>query len=112
VVEPGDDLAVGVRDDEWPAFVLVTTPHGAEGWVPGRFLELTRDGRGTPVRAYDTTEIEVDPGVMLTVLEPDLAADGCGAATMRAARAGYRLDVWSPLRASRVGKYRTRLVAP
>ena len=74
VVAPGDDLAVGVQDDEWPAFVLVTTPQGAEGWVPGRFLERTGDGRATPVRAYDTTEIEVDPGVELTVIEPDLGS--------------------------------------
>ena len=65
---------MGVRDDEWPAFVLVTKPDGADGWVPSRFLELTGEGRATPVRAYDTTEIEVDPGVMLTVLEPDLGS--------------------------------------
>ena len=74
VVSPGDDLAVGVRDDEWPAFVLVTTPLGAEGWVPGRFLERTREGRATPVRGYDTSELEVDPGDVLIVLEPDLGS--------------------------------------
>ncbi len=74
VVSPGDDVAVGNRDDEWPAFVLVTSPSGAQGWVPERFLELTGDGRANPLRVYDTTELEVDPGAMLTVLEPDLGS--------------------------------------
>ena len=74
VVAPGDDLAVGERDDDWPAFVLVTNTSGAQGWVPSRFLELDGDGRATPVRAYNTAELEVDPGQLLTVLEPDLGS--------------------------------------
>jgi sugar-phosphatase len=74
VVSSGDDLAMGVRDEQWPAFVLVTTPTGAEGWVPSRFLERTSDGRATPTRRYDTSELDVDPGALLTVVEPDLGS--------------------------------------
>lgn len=74
VVRPGEDLVVGVRDDQWPAFVLVTTRTGAEGWVPSRFLERTADGRVTPNRSYDTSELEVDPGALLAVEEADLGS--------------------------------------
>jgi hypothetical protein len=74
VVGPGDDLVVGVRDDQWPAFVLVTTRTGAEGWVPSRFIERTADGGSTPNRGYDTSELEVDPGDLLTIEEPDLGS--------------------------------------
>jgi hypothetical protein len=74
VVVPGEELSVGERDDEWPAFVLVTTPSGAQGWVPERRLELLGDGQGTPNRRYDTTEMAVAPGTELTVTEADLGS--------------------------------------
>jgi mannitol-1-/sugar-/sorbitol-6-/2-deoxyglucose-6-phosphatase len=74
VVVPGEELTVGERDDEWPAFVLVTTSSGAQGWVPERRLELFGDGRGTPVRRYDTTEMAIVPGTELTVVEADLGS--------------------------------------
>ena len=37
LVEPGEVVTVGRNDQEWPAFVYVTTPHG-EGWVPLKVL--------------------------------------------------------------------------
>jgi mannitol-1-/sugar-/sorbitol-6-/2-deoxyglucose-6-phosphatase len=79
VVVPGDALDVGDRDDQWPAFVLVTTATGAQGWVPLR--HLTRAGLLEEMRftvrqghRYDTTELEVDPGTDLVVKEPDLGS--------------------------------------
>jgi mannitol-1-/sugar-/sorbitol-6-/2-deoxyglucose-6-phosphatase len=92
VVSPGDDLAVGERDDVWPAFVLVTTSAGSEGWVPSRLLRRTADGRATPVRAYDTTELEVDQGELLTVIEADL-----GSGWLRCSNGAGR-EGWLPVR--------------
>ncbi len=92
VVSPGDDLAIGERDDEWPAFVLVTTSVGAQGWVPGRFLQPTAAGRATPVRTYDTTQLEVDPGQMLAVVEADLGSGWLWC------RDGSAREGWLPVR--------------
>lgn len=77
VVVPGDELTFGERDDQWPAFVLVTTSAGSQGWVPQ--LGLTRtgerhEGKFTPRYRYDTTELSVDEGTELTVLEADLGS--------------------------------------
>jgi mannitol-1-/sugar-/sorbitol-6-/2-deoxyglucose-6-phosphatase len=76
-VVPGDELTVSERDDQWPAFVLVTTSSGLQGWVPR--LNLTRTGerhRGlyTARRRYDTTELPVEPGAVLAVVETDLGS--------------------------------------
>jgi hypothetical protein len=77
VVAPGDELSVGERDDQWPAFVLVTTAAGLQGWVPQR--DLTRMGgrneqKYTPRIRYDTAELTVDPRDELTVVETDLGS--------------------------------------
>jgi HAD superfamily hydrolase (TIGR01509 family) len=77
VVTPGDELTVGERDDQWPAFVLVTTSAGLQGWVPQR--DLTRMGRRNEQKytariRYDTAELTVDPGAELTVVETDLGS--------------------------------------
>jgi hypothetical protein len=82
VVVLGDELTIGDRDDEWPAFVLVTTSTGSQGWVPQ--MQLTRIGEGhkgkkgakkyTARSRYDTTELPVGEGTELTVLEADLGS--------------------------------------
>jgi mannitol-1-/sugar-/sorbitol-6-/2-deoxyglucose-6-phosphatase len=79
VVEPGEEVSVGERSREWPAFVSVTTGDGKKGWVPERLLEKTDEGEGAKRRArdgghYDTTELRVEPGAELLVVEPDLGS--------------------------------------
>jgi hypothetical protein len=77
VVVPGDELTVGERDDQWPAFVLVTTSAGLQGWVPQRHLTRTGErhqGKYTARCRYDTTELPVDEGTELTVMEADLGS--------------------------------------
>ena len=74
VVTRGEHVSVGKRDDEWPAFVLVTNELGSQGWVPGRVLEREGEDRATAVSRYDTTELPVEPGDELTVLEADLGS--------------------------------------
>jgi mannitol-1-/sugar-/sorbitol-6-/2-deoxyglucose-6-phosphatase len=76
---PGETVAVGERDDEWPAFVRVTDDSGAKGWVPERLLKTT-EALAEPFRVvsdgafYDTTELGVRAGAVLTVLEADLGS--------------------------------------
>jgi hypothetical protein len=69
-LSPGDAVRVGARDDEWPAFVKVRFGRGS-GWVPSRHLEDQGGGRAIARTVYDTTELSVDPGDDLEVLERD-----------------------------------------
>lgn len=68
-LEVGKRVEVGERDDEWPAFVFVST-HRGSGWVPERHLD--REGSVAVVReAYDTTELPTHQGEGLEVIRED-----------------------------------------
>jgi|SRR5271170_5891 len=69
-VRRGDPVTVGERSDEWPAFVLVTTPTGGCGWVPERHLGRDRP-RTRVARDFDTRSLDPAVGETLTVLERD-----------------------------------------
>ena len=78
-VAASDELEVIERSVEWPAFVLVRTAGGGQGWVPERFLEKSpgREASKRSVREggrYDTTELKVAAGTELRVVEPDLGS--------------------------------------
>jgi uncharacterized protein YgiM (DUF1202 family) len=70
VVTAGQVLRVGARDDDYPAWVRITTPSGNSGWMPERDLDR-RDTTGTALRDYDATELTVSPGDLLTVVEEE-----------------------------------------
>jgi Variant SH3 domain. len=73
-VAAGELVQLGERDDRWPAFVFVTTPHGA-GWVPARHLSTPSDpppGTAVVQIPYDTTELPTRVGDVLEVLTEDL----------------------------------------
>lgn len=65
----GDEVTVGDRDQEWPAFVFVRTSKGA-GWVPARHLSAS-SGSAVVVDAYDTTELPTEVGDDLEVIHED-----------------------------------------
>jgi hypothetical protein len=65
----GDVVAVGRRDDDWPAFVFVTAAHGS-GWVPSRHLSV-ETGQTVMVAAYNTTELPTRVGETLDVVARD-----------------------------------------
>lgn len=65
----GDEVEIGERSPEWPAFVFVTAEHG-EGWVPERHFTSDRP-RAVTVAKYDTVECAVDQGDVVTVIERD-----------------------------------------
>jgi len=69
-VRAGDRVRLGDRDDTWPAFVWTTAADGVGGWVPERHFERSGE-HAIARRDYDTTELSVDPGDLLTVLEAD-----------------------------------------
>jgi len=71
-VEVGDQVEVGERDSEWPAFVFVTSQKGS-GWIPERHLD--RQAAGAVVtEEYDTTELPTEEGEELEVLHEDLTS--------------------------------------
>ena len=92
-IEPGEVVTAGRNDDEWPAFVYVTSSHG-EGWVPERHLRRDAEA-ATVVVAYDTTELPVGAGEHLDILEEDRES-GWAWCCNAAGRAG-----WVPLRVLR-----------
>jgi hypothetical protein len=65
-----EEVQVGERDDEWPAFVFVTTSTGS-GWMPARYLNHRGSGRAVVRTPYDTTELATHPGETLDVLAED-----------------------------------------
>ncbi|QIM15652.1 hypothetical protein G7067_03235 [Leucobacter insecticola] len=68
-IAPGEEVSIGDRDTEWPAFVFVTAPTGT-GWVPARHIN-ERGSTGTVLVAYDTTELPVSAGEMVEALSND-----------------------------------------
>jgi hypothetical protein len=68
-LEVGDKVKIAERSSRWPAFVFVTTAKG-EGWVPSRHISI-HDGVGIAVVAYDTTELPMVQGDVVTVVERD-----------------------------------------
>jgi hypothetical protein len=65
----GEEVTAGDRDQEWPAFVFVTTPRGS-GWVPARHL-TSSSASAVVVEAYDTTELPTEVGEELDVIHED-----------------------------------------
>jgi hypothetical protein len=65
----GDVVTVGRRDEDWPAFVFVTTEHGS-GWVPSRHLSA-ETGEATLITSYDTTELATSVGETLEIVVRD-----------------------------------------
>ena len=68
-VVSGQQVQVGQRDTEWPAFVFITTGNGA-GWVPERYLDTSSDPPQA-ITSYDTTELATTAGEELTLIEQD-----------------------------------------
>ena len=67
-VKAGEALAVEDRDSEWPGWVWCTHPDGRTGWVPLAWLD--REGsRAVARRDYAATELAVEPGEELELLE-------------------------------------------
>jgi hypothetical protein len=87
---PGQQVQVGQRDTEWPAFVFITTGTGA-GWVPKRYLDTSSDP-AEALTGYDTTELATTAGEELILIERD---DPSGWARVRNAAGG---EGWVPLR--------------
>ena len=96
VVLPGDELTVGERDDEWPAFVLV---HDYE-WLerlgprlndsPGSKGVSTQLGPATTPRSCPSTR-----GRKCSSQKPTWAVGGSGAVTPTATRVGSPPGAWN-----------------
>ncbi|KUF32176.1 SH3 domain-containing protein, partial [Xanthomonas phaseoli] len=60
--QAGQQVGVGVRDEEWPAFAWVTTDSGRAGWAPLAWLRPLGDGRAEALRDYDARELDAHTG--------------------------------------------------
>jgi hypothetical protein len=70
-VRAGDRVTVGRRDQQFPAWRWVTTGDGRSGWMAERYLELRGDDDGVALRDYDATELSVEAGDELAVLDEE-----------------------------------------
>jgi hypothetical protein len=71
-VDIGDEVVVGERDPDWPAFVFVSSGSGS-GRVPLRYLSRARPVAvvNTP---YDTSELATREGDVIEVVREDRAS--------------------------------------
>jgi Variant SH3 domain len=68
-IRAGDNLAVGHRNQQHPAFVWSATEDGHHGWVPEQYVEMVGEHEGVALRDYDSTGLTVAVGDDLEVLE-------------------------------------------
>lgn len=63
-LKKGRTVQVGRRDDQWPGWLWCTNAAGESRWVPEAYL--SRDG--LVLRDYESTELEVKAGEMVTAV--------------------------------------------
>ncbi|WP_254460200.1 SH3 domain-containing protein [Xanthomonas sacchari] len=61
-IATGERVVLGVRDEEWPAFVWITGAAGSAGWAPLTWLQPTGDGHAVALRDYDARELDAAQG--------------------------------------------------
>jgi hypothetical protein len=65
----GDMVEIGIRDDEFPGWVWVTTSDGNQGWAPSEYLNIDADGQKAIVNhSYTARELNTTKGEFLTLL--------------------------------------------
>jgi hypothetical protein len=67
VLKAGDEVQVGKRDTEWPAFIWCVGPDGRAGWTLDSVIEQTASGWGKALIDYSARELTVAVGEALTV---------------------------------------------
>ncbi|WCE05257.1 SH3 domain-containing protein [Pseudoxanthomonas sp. JBR18] len=66
-VAQGETVILGDHDHEWPDFVWATLAQGLGGWMPANVFRIDDAGIATAQQAYDTRELEADPGDVITL---------------------------------------------
>jgi hypothetical protein len=70
VVKSGDELTIGKKDTQWPAFVWCTNEQGISGWVPEKYLDRQGD-RGIAQKDYSTAELTITVGEKVVLERED-----------------------------------------
>ena len=71
ILRKGEDVRVGhefLEDPDWPDWIECTNSAGNKGWIPKQFLDISGENAVT-LRDYDATELNVNVGEHITVLE-------------------------------------------
>jgi len=66
VVFAGEEVTVGERDTRWP-YIWCVNGDGKGGWVPVSYVYLDGENRGRALQEFDTTELTVHAGEVVTV---------------------------------------------
>jgi hypothetical protein len=88
----GDEVRVGRRDEEFPAWTWCETDDGGSGWIPEAYVarEAPEFDRGSVLRDYDATELAAAPGDVLDVIDEEGGWLWC--------RSGDGAEGWVPAR--------------
>jgi hypothetical protein len=70
----GESLQVGKRDSEWDGWIWCTHARGESRWVPESYLVIVGQ-KGIAKLDYESTELEVNVGELLTLGEQE--SDWC-----------------------------------
>ena len=65
----GDNVAVGHRNQQHPAFVWAATEDGHHGWMPEEYLDMTGRQSAVVRRDYESTHLTVAEDDVLDVRE-------------------------------------------
>ncbi len=64
IIQAGEALRLGKREEEWPGWIWCTNADGQSGWVPDSYLEA-RGGFGIARRDYANAELSLTAGEAL-----------------------------------------------
>ncbi|MBN1211801.1 MAG: SH3 domain-containing protein [candidate division Zixibacteria bacterium] len=70
IIKAGEVLTIENRESEWAGWTRCINKNGKDGWIPDSCLE-TRGNKATALRDYDATELTVDHGEELIVVNKE-----------------------------------------
>lgn len=72
ILKPGDCVACGKTDPDWPGWVWCKGPSGRSAWVPERIIERALGAAEGRVREdYESTELTAQTGECLIIFKSD-----------------------------------------
>lgn len=76
ILARGEEVNVEPRECEWPGWLWATDREGKSGWIPEAYADVT-DATAELLRDYDATELAVEPGETVEVLERESSWSRC-----------------------------------
>jgi SH3 domain len=77
-IKADEQVSLGHEDDEWPGWIWCVPAIGPSGWLPKHKLTIYADGvTAVTTVDYDTRELTVAPGDVVTRISQELGWSQC-----------------------------------